>query len=160
MSSISGPSGYVLERLREGADFTLYRGRRDSEPSPVLAIPLSAERQSPQNLRRLEHEYSLAAELDPAWAVKPLALTLHEGRTILLLKDPGGEPLDRILESDHGQPLDLTRFLPIAIGLAKALEITKVCSGLDLQEARVFESSRGGRCSRSRGQQTEKWSSS
>jgi serine/threonine protein kinase len=121
MSSISGPSGYVLERLREGADFTLYRGRRDSEPSPVLAIALSAEQPSPQNLRRLEHEYSLAAELDPAWAVKPLALTLHEGRTILLLKDPGGEPLDRILESDHGQPLDLTRFLPIAIGLAKAL---------------------------------------
>jgi hypothetical protein len=46
---------------------------------------------------------------------------IHEGRTILLLKDSGGEPLDRILESDHGQPLNLTRFLPIAIGLAKAL---------------------------------------
>jgi serine/threonine protein kinase len=75
-------------------------------------------------LRRLEHEYSLAAELDPAWAAKPLALTRHEGRTILILKDPGGEPLDLVLERDkgnQGQPLDLTRFLRIAIGLAKAL---------------------------------------
>jgi len=51
----------------------------------------------------------------------PLGLTRHEGRTILLLKDPGGESLDRILERDQGQPLDLTRFLHIAIGLATAL---------------------------------------
>jgi PAS domain S-box-containing protein len=69
----------------------------------------------------LEHEYSLAAELDPAWAARPLVLTRHEGRTILVLKDPGGEPLDRILERCHGQPLDLTRVLRIAIGLTTAL---------------------------------------
>jgi PAS domain S-box-containing protein len=67
------------------------------------------------------HEYSFATELDPAWAAKPLAITRHEGRTILVLKDPGGQPLDRILERDQGQPLDLTRFLSTAIGLAKTL---------------------------------------
>jgi PAS domain S-box-containing protein len=121
MSSMTAPSGYVLEPLREGADFTLYRGRQHGDPSPVLAIALSAEQPSPQILRRLQHEYSLAAELDPAWAAKPLALTRHEGRTILVLNDPGGESLDRILERDQGQPLDLTRFLRIAIGLATAL---------------------------------------
>jgi PAS domain S-box-containing protein len=121
MSSMTAPSGYVLEPLREGADFTLYRGRQHGNPSPVLAIAVSAEQPSPQSLRRLEHEYSLAAELDPAWAAKPLALTRHEGRTILVLKDPGGEPLDRILERDQGRPLDLTCFLRIAIGLATTL---------------------------------------
>ncbi len=121
MSSISGPCGYMLEPLRERADFTLYRGRQHGNPSPVLAIAPSAEHPSPQSLRRLEHEYSLAAELDPAWAAKPLALTRHEGRTILLLNDPGGEPLDGILERDHGQALDLTRFLRVAIGLTKAV---------------------------------------
>ncbi len=121
MSSISGPSGYVFETLREDADFTLYRGRQNDNPSPVLAIALSAEHPSPHNLRRLEHEYSLAAELDSAWAATPLALTRHEGRTILLLKDPGGQPLDLVLERDEGQPLDLTRFLRIAIGLTTAL---------------------------------------
>lgn len=67
------------------------------------------------------HEYSFAAELDPAWAAKPLAITRHEGRTVLLLKDPGGQPLDRILERDQGKPLDLTRFLCTAIGLARTL---------------------------------------
>src|SRR5260221_14056342 len=121
MSSMTAPSGYVLEPLRKGADFTLYRGRQNDNPSPVLAIAPSTDQPSPQTLRRLEHEYSLAAELDPAWAAKPLALTRHEGRTILVLKDPGGEPLDRILEREQGQPLELTRCLRIAIGLATAV---------------------------------------
>ena len=121
ISPFPGPSGYVLVPLRESADFTLYRGRKHDDPSPVLAIALSTEQPSPQSIRRLEHEYSFAAELDPAWAAKPLAITRHEGRTILVLKDPGGQPLDRILERDQGQPLDLTRFLRTAIGLAKTL---------------------------------------
>jgi len=121
MPSSTELSAYVLETLREGGEFTLYRGRQDGNPSSVLAVALAAEQPSPQSLRRLEHEYSLAAELDPAWAAKPLALTRHEGRTILILRDPGGEPLDRVLERDKGQPLDLTRFLRISIGLATAL---------------------------------------
>jgi len=121
VSSISGPSGYALVPLREGVDFILYRGRHHGNLPPVLAIALTAEHPSAQSLRRLEHEYSLAAELDPAWAAKPLELTRHEGRTILVLKDPGGEPLDLVLERDQGPPLDLTRVLRIAIGLAAAL---------------------------------------
>ncbi len=121
MSSISGPSGYQLVPLREGVDFILYRGRQRGNSSPVLAVALAAEQPSPQDLRRLQHEYSLATDLDPAWAAKPLALTRHEGRTILVLEDPGGELLDWVLERNRGQPLDLTRFLCIAIGLAKAL---------------------------------------
>ena len=115
------PSGYALEPIREGADFTLYRGRQHGTPSPILAIALSAKQPSPQSLRRLEREYSLAAELDSAWAAKPLALTHHQERTILVLEDPGGEPLDQVLEQGQGQPLDLTRFLFVAIGLASAL---------------------------------------
>jgi serine/threonine protein kinase len=118
---MTASSEYVLELLREGANFTLYRGRQHGDPSPVLAVALAAEMPSPQSLRRLEHEYSLAAELDPGWAAKPLALTRHEGRTLLVLKDPGGEPLDLVLERNKGQPLALIRFLRIAIGLATAL---------------------------------------
>src|SRR5467141_2277542 len=121
MSSISGASVSLSKPLRQSADFTLYRGRQHGNPSSVLAIALSAEQPSPHSLQRLEHEYSLASELNPAWAAKPLALTRHEGRTILLLADPGGEPLDRILDRDQKQPLELTRFLHIAIGLAATL---------------------------------------
>ncbi len=61
------------------------------------------------------------AELEPAWAAKPLALRRHEGRPILVLSDPGGEPLDRVLEREREQPLDLERLLRSAINLAAAL---------------------------------------
>src|SRR6202167_3839232 len=115
------PPGYELVPLREGVEFTLYRGRQEGNQSPVLVVAMTAEYPSPQSLRRLEHEYSFAAEVDPAWAAKPLALTRHEGRAILVLKDPGGDPLDLILERGQGQPLDLTRAMRIAIGLTTAL---------------------------------------
>jgi PAS domain S-box-containing protein len=120
MSPIQGLSGRSLVPLRESVDFTLYRGQKQDDPSPVLAIALS-EQPSPQSMRQLVHEYSLAAELDPAWAAKPLAITRQDGRTILVLQDPGGQPLDRILERDQGQGLDLTRFLRTAVGLARTL---------------------------------------
>jgi PAS domain S-box-containing protein len=115
------PTGYLLVPIRKGADFTLYRGQQHGNRSPVLVVAPTAEHPSPESLRRLAHEYSLASEIDPEWAAKPLALTRHEGRTILVLKDPGGEPLDRILERGRGQPLDVKRALRIAIGLTTAL---------------------------------------
>src|ERR1700722_16272200 len=106
------PPGYVLESsLLEGGEFTVHRGRRHGDSCPVLVVAPAAEQPSVQSLRRLEHEFSLEADLDPAWAARPLALTHHEGRTMLILKDPGGVPLDWILEHCPGQPLELTRFL-------------------------------------------------
>jgi PAS domain S-box-containing protein len=117
--SMAEDSEYVLEPLRQAADFILYRGRERGNQTPILALAVAAEQPSPQNLRRLQHEYSLATELDAAWAAQPLALTRHQGRAVLVLKDPGGEPLDRVIEQQKGQ--DLTRFLRIAIGLAAAL---------------------------------------
>jgi PAS domain S-box-containing protein len=118
---MAAASEYVLEPIRDSAEFTLYRARQHGNPSPVLVVAPTAEQPLPQSLRRLEHEYSLAAELEPAWAAKPLALTRHEGRTILVLADPGGQPLDRVLERDRKQPLDLARVLSLAINLATAL---------------------------------------
>jgi predicted ATPase/signal transduction histidine kinase len=109
-----------LERLREGADFTLFRGRKRGNQVPILAVGVAAEQSSPQSLRRLEHEYSLRTALDPAWAAQPLALTRHQGRSVLIVKDPGGEFLDQVIEQRH-QRIDQTRFLRMAIGLAVAL---------------------------------------
>src|SRR5580698_11263209 len=114
-------SDYLLETVRDGVEFTLYRGRQRNNPTPILVVAPTAEQPSPQSLRRLEHEYSLAAELEPAWAAKPVALTRHEGRTILVLADQGGEPLDRVLERGSDQPLDLTHLLRLAVNLATAL---------------------------------------
>ncbi len=110
-------SGYVLEALRNEGEFALYRGRKHDDPASVLVLAHVAGQPAPANLNRLEHEYSVAPELDPEWAIRPLALVYHEGRKMLMLEDPGGEPLDQIL----GRPLELTRFLHLAISVAAAL---------------------------------------
>ncbi|HZE71843.1 MAG TPA: hypothetical protein VE135_20230 [Pyrinomonadaceae bacterium] len=65
MPSKTAPTEYVLVPLREGADFTLYRGRQHGNPSPILAVAITTEQPSPQSLKRLEHEYALRDTLDP-----------------------------------------------------------------------------------------------
>jgi hypothetical protein len=81
MPSVRELSAYVLEPIREGPDFIIYRGRQHGNPSRVLGVALAGDDPSPQSHRRLEHHNSLAAELDSEGAAKPLALTRHEGRT-------------------------------------------------------------------------------
>ena len=107
----------MLETLREGREFIFYRGRQQGHPSQFLVLTPIAQQPTPASLKRLNHEYSLAAELDGAWAARPLALTRHDGRMMLVLEDLGGKPLDRTL----GRPLELTRSLRVAISLAAAL---------------------------------------
>lgn len=51
----------------------------------------AAEYPASETLKRLEHEYSLSEELDPAWAARPMAITRHRDRTVLVLEDPGGD---------------------------------------------------------------------
>ena len=93
---------------RQGAN-----GGRDT----VLAVSPAGEHPIPATLDRLTHEYGLRDELDGAWAARPLELARHRGRAMLVLEDPGGEPLDRLL----GTPLELGRFLRLSIAISAAL---------------------------------------
>jgi serine/threonine protein kinase len=110
-------STYVFEALREDGEFVLYRGRREEDGSHLLAVEPLSEHPSVRSLEQLEHEYSIREELDPDWAAQPLALERHDGQTMLLLGDPGGEPLDGLLK----RPLELMDFLRLAVALAGAL---------------------------------------
>jgi len=110
-------STYVFEVLREDGEFVLYRGRREKDGSQLLAVQPRCEHPSVRSLAQLEHEYSIREELDPDWAAQPLTLERHDGQTMLLLGDPGGEPLDGLLK----RPLELMEFLRLAVALAGAL---------------------------------------
>jgi predicted ATPase/signal transduction histidine kinase/GAF domain-containing protein len=106
-------SSYAFSPLRDG-ELALYRGSGEGLP-PILLV--AAENNSLPCLMRLEHEYALRADLDAAWAAQPFELSRHRNRVALVLEDPGGTVLDRLL----GQPLAITEFLRIAISLAWAL---------------------------------------
>jgi PAS domain S-box-containing protein len=106
-------SSYAFSPLRDG-DIALYRGSGNGL-APILLV--AAEETSLGSVERLEHEHALKGELDADWAARPVALTHQNGRMTLVLEDPGGAPLDRLL----GRPLDVSDFLRIAIPLAGAL---------------------------------------
>jgi len=78
----------------------------------------------------------LASTLDAAWAAQPLALDLGRVPPMLILDDDGGDPLIRML----GRPLEFTRFLRIAVNLARAVSHVHA-SGLihkDIKPANVL----------------------
>ena len=110
-------SNYAFEPLRKGEEYILYSGWSDGELPAILVVAPVSEYPALESLERLEHEYSLRDELDSDWAARPLALTHHLGRTMLVLEDPGGVPLDGLL----GGPLELARFLRLAAAISAAL---------------------------------------
>src|SRR5262245_5142481 len=110
-------SGYVFTPLWEDGEFVLSRGVRDGEQSPLLVLASTSAQPTPGSLQLLEHSYALREELDPAWAARPVELVRSQGRPALLLEDPGGELLARLV----GQPWEVGQFLRVAIGLARAL---------------------------------------
>jgi predicted ATPase/signal transduction histidine kinase len=110
-------STYVFETLREDGELVLRRGRREGDGSRLLIVEPISEHPSVRSLEQLEHEYSIREELDPDWAVQSIALERRDRRTVLLLEDTGGEPLDSIFP----RPMEVSQFLRVAIALADAL---------------------------------------
>jgi predicted ATPase/signal transduction histidine kinase/CheY-like chemotaxis protein len=116
-SAVIELSTYVFETLREDGELVLSRGRRADGGSGLLAVGPVSQHPSVRSLERLEQEYSLRQELAPDWAAQPIALESRDGRPMLLLKDPGGEPLETFL----GKPLESRVFLRLAVALAGAI---------------------------------------
>jgi hypothetical protein len=111
--------------LSEDDERVLCRAWRLGDDRARRVVPVvlpGAERPTRSSLDRLTHQHGLKDELDSAWAVRPLELVREGDRTMLVLKDPGGEPLDRFL----GRPMETAQFLRIAIPLVVALEALTV----------------------------------
>jgi PAS domain S-box-containing protein len=109
-----------LTVLFEDGERVLCRGWRnngDGDEAAVLAVLSASEHPAPAFVDQLAHEYGLKDELDGRSAARPLALLREHGRTMLLLEDPGADPLAPLL----GRPMEMGRFLRFAIGLSAAL---------------------------------------
>src|SRR5580704_17896238 len=118
MKPYSLDSGFQI--LFEDGERLFCRGWRvggDGDRSAVLVVLPAAEHPSPSSLDRLTHEYGLKDELDEVWAVRPLELVRDGGRAMLVLEDPGGEPLDLLLSV----PMEVGHFLRLATGIVTAL---------------------------------------
>src|SRR5262249_9428242 len=116
-SATEAPWVGAPELLWSDGEYVLHRAVPNAGGAPLLVSSPAQERPRPETLRRLEHAHALRDHLDLEWAARPLSLTQHQGKPMLLIEDPGGEPLARLL----GRPMDLIAFLHTAIGLMGAL---------------------------------------
>jgi PAS domain S-box-containing protein len=110
-------SGCALEKLGDEGDFAIFRVTDQRNLSPAFLMMTASERAAPGIAARLDHAYALRNELDVAWAARPLEMGYQHGKPTLLMHDPGGVTLDRLL----GEPMELGRFLRAALGIATAL---------------------------------------
>src|SRR6266568_4631900 len=113
---MKAPAG--LQVVSDYGERVLCRGwGSEGNASARLAVLPAAEDPAPASLDRLAHEYGLREELDSDWAVRPLDLVRERDGTVLVLEDPGGQLLDRVL----GVPMETGKLLRLAIGIAAAL---------------------------------------
>lgn len=119
-----------------------WRLEEDGTCSTVLKVMSATESPPPLFAERLANEYALKELLDPAAAARPLALESDGGRTVLLLEDPGGEPLSIL----PGSAMELQRFLSFAIGIASALGKVHQCGIVhkDIKPASILVNCSGG----------------
>ncbi len=104
------------ETIEEDGEFIVWRVKGAAGTSPRLIVSPALERAS-ASIGKLEHAYALRGELHSSWAARPLELVKFRGRPALLVEDPGGEFLDRLI----GTPTVVPVLLRVAIGLTKAL---------------------------------------
>ena len=137
-------STYSLELLRNDKELNLYRGRSEHDDTQILVLSPAVEYPAPETLKRLEHEYSLRKELEPAWAARPMAMAHHWNRPVLVLEDPGGSPLDQLL----GQPLEIAFSLRLAVSASRAIAHLHQRDIIhkDIKAANVLVNPATGRC--------------
>jgi PAS domain S-box-containing protein len=111
-------SGYTLELLRKDQDLVLYRGHSNGgNATSILLLTTLSALPTPETLKKIEHEYSLKNELDTTWALRPMTLSQYNERSVLVFEDPGGEPLNRLVDGS----VEMKVFLRLAVSIADAV---------------------------------------
>ena len=129
-------AGSSPQLLWEDGERVFCRERSQDGSESVLVARTASEHPSPASLARIAHEFALRGQLGSAWAVRPRELLQAEGRALLVLEDPGGEPLERLT----GAPMEMESVLRLATGVAVALGKLHQCGLVhkDLKPAHIL----------------------
>jgi PAS domain S-box-containing protein len=105
-----------LEPLWEDDEF--FNGRvLTPGHSPRLMVWPAREHPSASSLAKIENAFALRGDLDSTWSARPLEIVKFRGRPALLVEEPDGEFLDKMICG----PMAMAEFLRLAIGIASAL---------------------------------------
>ena len=72
-------TSFTFERLWDDGELVLFRGKRDVALGRVLLVAPALKQPLPETIARLQQAYSLAGELDPFWAARPLEWSITKG---------------------------------------------------------------------------------
>ncbi len=114
MNSISGYE--VFEKIREGTQTVVYRGKRKQEPVAIKL--LKSEYPTLEEITRLRHEYKVLKDLAIKGVVKSYDIEKYQNGFALILEYFSGQSLSQILIS---RQLTIPECLQIAISLAETL---------------------------------------
>jgi predicted ATPase len=89
----------------------------DGNRYAFIALLSDAEHTVLESVNRLAHEFELREYLGSTWALRPLEFVRDRGQAMLIVDYSGGEPLGRLI----GEPMEVGRFLRLAVALAAAL---------------------------------------
>ena len=115
---ISVPGYKIIEKIHQDTKNALYRGRRETDETPVLIKTPSSEYPSSGELGRLSHEFEITKDLNLRGILRPYTLQKIDGTLALILEDVGGQSLKSFTASRR---LSLREFLDIAIPLVETL---------------------------------------
>src|SRR4051812_15737966 len=96
-----------LEILCDDGEFVVSRARSSDGLTTRLLVSPVHEQPVPASLAKLDHAFALRSELDAAWAARPVELVTSGGRLALVVEDPGGQSLDKLIVG----PLAIPDFL-------------------------------------------------
>ncbi|HYO66001.1 MAG TPA: AAA family ATPase, partial [Archangium sp.] len=112
------PGYKVLDTLRATGANLLLHAVREADGVPVILKTPRASSPATGESERYRREFTLLLRLmDVPGVVTPHALEWRHGRPVLLLERVPGEPLSE----STGQPLELARFLSLALSLVSTL---------------------------------------
>jgi predicted ATPase/signal transduction histidine kinase len=110
-------SGFDLNLLQSDGDIVVWRASNGRPPGFLAAELAAAPDQEAASVDLLARELALANRLKAAGAVYGLGFGSADGRSMLILRDPGGQPL----RSHCGQPWAAEDFLRVGACLFDGL---------------------------------------
>jgi PAS domain S-box-containing protein len=109
-----------FEVLWQNDDYNYCKMSRNGDAGlrhEFMAVSTRSELPNSRTVDRLLNEYALREHLDDAWAMRPLEVGREQGKIILVLEQPRGQPLAQLF----GYPMDIDSFLRLAVAATQAV---------------------------------------
>ncbi|WP_027468420.1 response regulator [Deefgea rivuli] len=120
---ITIPPYRLLDQLHNSEQSIVYRAIDERDQTRVILKFFCKANPSQHDISRFKREYTIAQRLTHPAIARPLALTQHQSRWVMIIKDQACTSLNQHPALKQDQPIDLATFYDIALQLCAALTL-------------------------------------